>query len=86
MTLQIKISKKLVSYKTAYLYLKKRVELIKKSKGRELIWILEHPLTFTSGIRSKESEILDKKIKIVKTNRGGKITLHSQVKKYFILL
>jgi len=83
MTLQIKISKKLVSYKTAYLYLKKRVELIKKSKGRELIWILEHPLTFTSGIRSKESEILDKKIKIVKTNRGGKITLHSPGQKIF---
>ena len=38
------------------------------------MWILEHPLTFTGGIRSKENEILDKKIKIIKTNRGGKIT------------
>ena len=87
MTLQVKISKKLVPYKMALVYLKKRVELIKKSKANELIWILEHPLTFTSGIRSKENEILDKKIKIIKTNRGGKITLHSPGQKivYFAL-
>jgi lipoyl(octanoyl) transferase len=87
MTLQVKISKKLVPYKTAFSLLKKRVELIKKSKGEELVWILEHPITFTSGIRSKENEILDKKIKIIKTNRGGKITLHSPGQKivYFVL-
>lgn len=87
MTFQVKISKKLVPYKAAFSFLKKRVELVKKSKGRELIWILEHPLTFTGGIRSKENEVLDKKIKIVKTNRGGKITLHSPGQKivYFVL-
>ena len=87
MTLQVKISKKLVSYEMAFSFLRKRVELIKKSKKNELIWILEHPLTFTSGIRSKKNEILDKKIKIIKTNRGGKITLHSPGQKivYFAL-
>ena len=87
MTLQVKISKKLVPYKTAFSVLKKRVELIKKSKGKELVWILEHPKTFTGGIRSKENEILDKKIKIIQTNRGGKITLHSPGQKivYFVL-
>ena len=87
MSLQVKISKKLVSYETAFSFLRKRVELIKKSKKNELIWILEHPLTFTSGIRSKKNEILDKKIKIIKTNRGGKITLHNPGQKivYFAL-
>jgi lipoyl(octanoyl) transferase len=87
MTLQVKISKKLVPYKAAFLFLKKRVELVKKSKGKELVWILEHPLTFTGGIRFKENEIIDKKIKIIKTNRGGKITLHNPGQKivYFVL-
>jgi lipoyl(octanoyl) transferase len=87
MTLQVKISRKLILYKTALSFLKKRVELIKKFNQKELVWILEHPLTFTSGIRSKEDEILDKKIKIIKTNRGGKITLHSPGQKivYFAL-
>jgi|TARA_B110000971_G_scaffold209675_1_gene236074 lipoyl(octanoyl) transferase len=87
MTLEVKISKKLVPYETAFSFLKKRVALLKKSRGRELVWILEHPVTFTGGIRSKENEILDKKIKIIKTNRGGKITLHSPGQKivYFTL-
>jgi len=87
MTLQVKISKKLVTYERAFSFLKKRVELVKKFKGKELVWILEHPLTFTAGIRSKEREILDKKIKIIKTNRGGKITLHSPGQKivYFVI-
>jgi len=87
MTLQVKISKKLVPYEKAFSFLKKRVELVKENKAKELLWILEHPLTFTGGIRAKEKEILDKRINIVKTNRGGKITLHSPGQKiiYFVL-
>ena len=87
MTVQVKISKKLVPYEKAFSFLRKRVELVKKNKAKELLWILEHPLTFTGGIRAKEKEILDKRINIVKTNRGGKITLHSPGQKiiYFAL-
>ena len=87
MPLEIKISKKLVNYEKALNLLTKRVDLLKKSKGKELIWILEHPLTFTAGIRSKNEEVLDKNIEIIKTNRGGKITLHNPGQKiiYFAL-
>jgi lipoyl(octanoyl) transferase len=87
MTLQVKISRKLVSYETAFSFLKKRVELVKKSKENELVWILEHPLIYTSGIRSRKNELIDKNIKLIETNRGGKITLHSPGQKivYFVL-
>jgi lipoyl(octanoyl) transferase len=87
MTLEVKISKKLVPYKTALRILKKRVETVKNFKSKELVWILEHPLTFTAGIRSNENEVLDKKIEVLKTNRGGKITLHSPGQKivYFVI-
>ena len=87
MTLEIKISKKLIPYKSAFKFLKKRVDTLKKQKGEDLLWILEHPLTFTGGIRSKKNEILDKKINIIETNRGGKITLHNPGQKivYFVL-
>jgi len=87
MTLEIKISKKLIPYKSAFKFLKNRVDSLKRQKGKDLLWILEHPLTFTSGIRSKKNEILDKKIKIIETNRGGKITLHNPGQKivYFVL-
>ena len=57
MTLEIKISKKLIPYKSAFIFLKKRVDSLKKQKGEDLLWILEHPLTFTGGIRSKKNEI-----------------------------
>jgi lipoyl(octanoyl) transferase len=87
MTLEIKVSRKLVPYKTAFEQLRRRVNSIKKHKSKDLLWILEHPLTYTSGIRSKEDEVLDKKIKIIKTNRGGKITLHNPGQKivYFAI-
>ena len=87
MSIEIKISKKRIPYKIAMLYLNKRVEELKNGKNRELLWILEHPTTYTAGISFNEKEILDKKIKIIKSNRGGKITLHNPGQKiiYFVL-
>ena len=87
MSIEIKISKRRISYKIAMKFLNKRVENLKKNKGRELLWVLEHPLTYTAGIRFNEKEIIDKKIKIINTNRGGKITLHNPGQKivYFVL-
>ena len=87
MSIEIKVSKRRVSYKKAMLYLNKRVQKIKENGNDELLWILEHPMTYTSGVRFNENEILDKKINIIKTNRGGKITLHNPGQKiiYFVL-
>ncbi len=86
MDVEFKISKKPVNYKKATLFLTKRVEMVKKG-GRELVWILEHPTTYTAGIRSEKKDILDKSIKILKTNRGGKVTFHNQGQKiiYFVI-
>ena len=87
MSIEVKISKKRVNYKKAMYILEKRVENVKKGLKKEFIWILEHPTIFTGGIRSKENEILDKRIKVFKTNRGGKITLHNPGQKiiYFVI-
>jgi lipoyl(octanoyl) transferase len=87
MNIDIKLSKRRVSYKKAMNFLEKRVKDIKEKKKRELLWVLEHPTTYTAGIRFNENEILDKKIKLIKTNRGGKITLHNPGQKivYFAL-
>ena len=74
-------------YKKSMFILEKRVEDVQKGLKKEFLWILEHPTTYTSGIRSSDNEILDKKIKIIKTNRGGKITLHNPGQKiiYFVI-
>ena len=87
MSIDIKISKKLIPYKYAVKFLEKRVRDIKYNKKSDLLWILEHPITFTAGIRSSKSEIIDKKIKVIHSNRGGKITLHSPGQKivYFVI-
>ena len=87
MSIEIKLSKKRIPYKKAMLFLQKRVEEVKNGDNRELIWILEHPKTYTAGVSFKQNEIIDKKIKIIKTNRGGKITLHNpgQMVIYFVI-
>ena len=87
MSIEIKISKRPISYKYAINFLQKRVKDIKNKKCNELLWVLEHPTTFTAGIRSEKKEILDKRINIISTNRGGKITLHNPGQKiiYFVL-
>ena len=87
MNIEIKISKKRISYKKAMLFLNKRVDEVKNGKKRELLWILEHPTTYTAGVSFNQKEILDKKIKIVQSNRGGKITLHNPGQKiiYFVI-
>ena len=87
MSIEIKFSKKRISYKKAMLFLNKRVEEVKNGANKELIWILEHPRTYTGGVSFNKSDILDKKIKVIKTNRGGKITLHNPGQKiiYFVI-
>ena len=87
MKIEIKKSIKPVDYFKAIDFLEKRLAKIDKKKGRELIWILKHPHVYTAGTSYKDSEILDKSIKLVKTNRGGKITYHGpgQIIYYFVL-
>ena len=76
MSIEIKRSIKPVNYLDAIKFLEDRVVKINKKQSDELIWILEHPSTFTAGISSNKSDILDKSINIIKTSRGGKITWH----------
>jgi len=87
MSIEIKLSKKRIPYEKAMFYLNKRVEEVKNGDNKELIWLLEHPITYTAGVSFKKNEIIDKKIKITKTNRGGKVTLHNPGQKiiYFVL-
>ena len=76
MSIEIKKSIKPVNYLEAISFLEKRVEKIINKQEKELIWILEHPSIFTAGTSYNEKDIIDKKIDITKTSRGGKITWH----------
>jgi len=76
MNIEIKKSIKAVNYKMAINLLEKRVKNLVLNNGKELIWFLEHNSIFTAGTSYKEKEIIEKSIKVFKTNRGGKITWH----------
>ena len=87
MKIEIKRSKKPIKYRYAINFLEKRLVEINNNTTNELIWLLSHPSTYTAGTRYNKKEILDKKIKIIKTNRGGKITWHGpgQIVCYFVI-
>ena len=87
MKIEIKKSKKPVKYDDALAFMEKRLLNISRNKSSDLIWILEHEDLYTAGTSFKENEILDKSIKIIKSNRGGKITYHGpgQLICYFVI-
>ena len=87
MNIEIKKSKKPVKYHDALKLMEERLLEINKNDSNDLIWILEHDDVYTAGTSYKDNEIIDKSIKILKTNRGGKITYHGkgQLICYFVI-
>ena len=87
MSIEIKKSEKPVIYEDAKKMMEERLLIVDQNKSNELIWTLEHPDIYTAGTSYNESDILDKSIKILETNRGGKITYHGpgQLICYFVI-
>ena len=87
MNIEIKKSVKPINYIEAINLLETRLLQIHEKKEKELIWTLSHDEIFTAGTSYNEKEIVDKSIKIINTNRGGKITYHGpgQLICYFVI-
>ena len=87
MNIEIKKSKKPIKYNEAIEFMEQRLLEVNEKKSKQLIWILEHEDLYTAGTSFNENEIIDKSVKIVKTNRGGKITYHGpgQLICYFVI-
>ena len=87
MSIEIKKSEKPIIYEDAKKVMEERLFDVDLNKSNELIWTLEHPDVYTAGTSYDENDILDKSIKILKTNRGGKITYHGpgQLICYFVI-
>ena len=87
MSIEIKKSEKPVIYEDAKKMMEDRLLNVDQNKSNELIWTLEHPEIYTAGTSYNESDILDKSINILETNRGGKITYHGpgQLICYFVI-
>ena len=87
MNIEIKKSIKPIKYDFAVKFMEERLLDINKNKKNDLIWLLEHEEIYTAGTNYKEEEILNKDIKLIKTNRGGKVTYHGpgQLICYFVI-
>ena len=87
MNIEVKNSIKPVDYIDSMKILEKRVNDVFSSRKDELLWILEHNTVYTAGTSSNEKDLIDKNIHVIRTNRGGKHTLHSPGQKviYFVL-
>ena len=87
MYMEVKSSVKPVDYMDSMDFLEKRVEAVIQGKEDELLWILEHNTVYTAGSSANDKDLINKKIKLLKTKRGGKITVHSpgQIVVYFVL-
>ena len=87
MNIEVKNSVNPVDYINSMKFLEKRVEDVLLGKKDELLWILEHDTVYTAGTSANKKDLISKNQKVIKTNRGGKYTLHSKGQKvvYFVL-
>ena len=87
MSIEVKNCTKLVDYAESMKILEQRVTDVFLGKKNELLWIIEHNPVYTAGTSATDNDVLNKKIKVIKTNRGGKITCHGPGQKvvYFVL-
>ena len=87
MTIEVKNSIKPLDYIESINALENRVNDVFLGRKKELLWILEHNTVYTGGTNSNQNDLINKNIRIIKTNRGGKYTVHSPGQKviYFVL-
>ena len=87
MNIEVKNSVKPVDYVKSMKILEQRVQDVLLDKKDEFLWIIEHTHVYTAGTSSKEIDLLDENLNVIKTNRGGKHTYHGPGQKvvYFVL-
>ncbi|UTO55987.1 lipoyl(octanoyl) transferase LipB [Neoehrlichia mikurensis] len=66
-----------IQYEEALDFMMNRVDSIIKGNDPELIWLLEHPESYTAGTSAKKDELLlEGLFPVIYTTRGGKYSYH----------
>ena len=60
--------------------------IVSAAPDEAYIWGLEHPLVYTTGLKTEKDHILDPRITLAPARRGGSVTLHNpgQLVVYFV--
>ncbi|MBW7851272.1 MAG: lipoyl(octanoyl) transferase LipB [Rhodospirillales bacterium] len=66
-----------VDYPSAVTDMERRVAEIHAGRGRELVWLLEHPPVYTAGSSARPEDLLHAgRFPVYPTGRGGQYTYH----------
>src|ERR1700742_2686722 len=70
-------SRGLTPYSDALARMHARVEAIAEGRGRELVWLLEHPPLYTAGTSADPGELFNPEgFPVHEAGRGGRYTYH----------
>jgi lipoyl(octanoyl) transferase len=75
-TVEWLISDQPIPYPEAVAMMEARVADIADGRAPEAVWLLEHPPLYTSGTSGKTTDLLDPRLPIFQSGRGGQITYH----------
>jgi lipoyl(octanoyl) transferase len=70
------LSKNPVAYERALSVMDSRVADIAARRAPELVWLLEHPPLYTAGTSAKPQELIEARLPVHWTGRGGQFTYH----------
>ncbi|MFT5795771.1 MAG: lipoyl(octanoyl) transferase [Ulvibacter sp.] len=76
MEIEWKIDGKEISFEESIKFMEKRNREVINKDSPNLVWLTSHPSLYSAGISAKDSDLLEPKIPVFKTNRGGKYTYH----------
>jgi lipoyl(octanoyl) transferase len=65
-----------IGYETAVAAMEARVAAIRAGTGPELVWLIEHPPLYTAGTSTRPGDLLDPRLPVFRTGRGGQLTYH----------
>lgn len=66
----------LTGYLDAVAMMEDRAAAIRAGDARELIWLVEHPPLYTAGTSADPAELLDRRLPVFASGRGGRYTYH----------
>ncbi len=66
----------LTDYAEAVATMEARAAAIRSDGAAELIWLVEHPPLYTAGTSADPSELLDPRLPVFASGRGGRYTYH----------
>jgi lipoyl(octanoyl) transferase len=70
------IAERPVAYPDALAGMQQRIAAIRAGTAAELVWLVEHPPTYTAGTSAQRSDLVDPRFPVFDAGRGGQWTYH----------